>query len=181
MRFFSDVQIHSKWSRATSKNADIDHIALWARKKGITVVGTGDFTHPAWLSEIKEKLVNPPSRGCLNCAPIFKNGWMSTARRPAENAPVRFMLEVEISTIYKKWDKVRKVHHLIFVPDLEAADKLVARPVQNRQSQIRRAAYSGAGFARPAGNHAGERTRFLPDPGACVDAVVCRAGVQIRF
>lgn len=125
MRFFSDVQIHSKWSRACSKNADIDHMALWARKKGITVLGTGDFTHPAWLAEIKEKL-EPAEPGLYKLRPDIQ-AWVDD-RSPAacRHAPIRFMLEVEISTIYKKWDKVRKVHHLLLVPDLEAADALVA-------------------------------------------------------
>ena len=125
MRFFSDVQIHSKWSRACSKNADIDHIALWARKKGITVVGTGDFTHPAWLAEIREKL-QPAEPGLYELRPDIRKRVDGHSPAACRDAPVRFMLEVEISTIYKKWDKVRKVHHLLFAPDLEAADKLVA-------------------------------------------------------
>ncbi len=124
MRFHVDVQIHSKYSRATAKNADIEHLALWARKKGITVLGTGDFTHPAWLAEIKDKLV-PAEPGLFRLNPDLER-WVE-ARAPAACAgPMRFMLEVEISTIYKKADKVRKIHHLIFVPDLAAADRLVA-------------------------------------------------------
>ncbi len=125
MRFFSDVQIHSKWSRACSRNADIDHMALWARKKGITVVGTGDFTHPAWLAEIKEKL-EPAEPGLYKLRPELQRWVDEHSPAACRPAPVRFMLEVEISTIYKKWDKVRKVHHLLFVPDLNAADRLVA-------------------------------------------------------
>ena len=57
MRFYADLHVHSKYSRATSKDCDLEHLSLWGRKKGITVIGTGDFTHPAWFSEIKEKLV----------------------------------------------------------------------------------------------------------------------------
>ena len=55
MRFFADLHIHSKYSRATSKNCDLENLTLWGRKKGITVIGTGDFTHPGWMAEIKEK------------------------------------------------------------------------------------------------------------------------------
>ena len=125
MRFHADVQIHSKYSRATSKNADLENIALWARKKGITVVGTGDFTHPLWLREIKEKLV-PAEPGLFRLRPEIEEAIYLKSPRSCANDTVRFMLEVEISTIYKKGDKVRKIHHLIFVPTLEAADKLVA-------------------------------------------------------
>ena len=57
MRFYADLHVHSKYSRATSKDCDLEHLSLWGRKKGISVIGTGDFTHPAWFSEIKEKLV----------------------------------------------------------------------------------------------------------------------------
>jgi DNA helicase-2/ATP-dependent DNA helicase PcrA len=124
MRFHADVQIHSKYSRATSRNADLEHLALWGRKKGITVVGTGDFTHPAWLAAIKEKLV-PAEPGLFRLRPDLEKA--IEAETPAAcTGPVRFMLEVEISTIYKKGGKVRKIHHLIFVPDLDAADRLVA-------------------------------------------------------
>ena len=57
MAFYADLHIHSKYSRATSKNCDLEHLAIWARKKGISIVGTGDFTHPAWIAELKDKLV----------------------------------------------------------------------------------------------------------------------------
>ena len=125
MRFHVDVQIHSKYSRATAKNADLENLALWGRKKGITVVGTGDFTHPAWLADIKEKLV-PAEPGLFRLRPDLERE-LERQTPGACAVTQRFLLEVEISTIYKKGDKVRKVHHLIFVPDIEAADRLVAR------------------------------------------------------
>ena len=124
MRFHVDVQIHSKYSRATAKNADLENLALWGRKKGVTVVGTGDFTHPAWLADIKEKLV-PAEPGLFRLRPELEREL--ERQTPAACAvPQRFLLEVEISTIYKKGEKVRKIHHLIFVPDIAAADRLVA-------------------------------------------------------
>jgi len=125
MRFHADVQIHSKYSRATSRNADLENLALWGRKKGVTVVGTGDFTHPAWLADIKEKLV-PAEPGLFRLRPDLERD-VERQTPGACAARQRFLLEVEISTIYKKGGKVRKVHHLIFVPDIDSADRLVAR------------------------------------------------------
>src|SRR5262245_49484338 len=57
MRFFADLHIHSKYSRATSSDCDLAHLAYWARRKGIRVIGTGDFTHPAWMAELRDNLV----------------------------------------------------------------------------------------------------------------------------
>lgn len=126
MKFHTDVQIHSKYSRATSKNADIEGLALWGLKKGITIVGTGDFTHPAWFAEIKEKLM-PAEPGLFRLKPEVEKRVLEQTPQACRNNIVRFMMEVEISTIYKKWDKVRKVHHLIFTPDWNSADLLVEK------------------------------------------------------
>ena len=108
MFFYADLHIHSKYSRATSKSCNLEELAAWAQKKGITLLSTGDFTHPAWFNEIKEKLI-PAGPG------VFK--------LPG-NESVRFLLSVEISTIYKKGDKTRKVHHIVFVPDFKSAENL---------------------------------------------------------
>jgi DNA helicase-2/ATP-dependent DNA helicase PcrA len=126
MPFYADLHIHSKYSRATSGDLDLPHLALWAKKKGVTVVGTGDFTHPAWLAEIREQLVPAEPglfrlRADLEAAVAAELGPCAVA-----GAPVRFHLEVEISTIYKQGDRVRKVHHLLYAPDLAAADRMVA-------------------------------------------------------
>ena len=107
MLFYADLHIHSKYSRATSKSCNLEEMALWAEKKGLGLISTGDFTHPAWFSEIKEKLL-PLGDG--------------TFKLKECKSPVRFILSVEISTIYKQWDKTRKVHHVIFAPDLECAE-----------------------------------------------------------
>jgi DNA helicase-2/ATP-dependent DNA helicase PcrA len=122
MRFYADLHVHSKYSRATSKHADLEHMAHWAAKKGIGVVGTGDFTHPAWIKEIKEKLV-PAEPGLFRLRPEIERE-IAERLPPACRTPVRFMLEVEISTIYKKGEKTRKIHHLIYAPDLDAAERL---------------------------------------------------------
>ncbi len=115
MFFYSDLHIHSKYSRATSRDCNLEQLALWAKKKGLSVISTGDFTHPAWFSEIQEKLV-PAGDGVYRLRPDIEK----TIFNPDED-PVRFILSVEISTIYKKWDKTRKVHHVCFVPDMQSA------------------------------------------------------------
>jgi DNA helicase II / ATP-dependent DNA helicase PcrA len=125
MRFHADLHVHSKYSRATSRDLDLEHLAWWAARKGIGVVGTGDFCHPAWAAELKGKLV-PAEPGLFRLRPDIEQGVAATLP-PACRAPVRFMLEVEISTIYKKGDKTRKIHHLIYAPDFETADRFAAR------------------------------------------------------
>jgi DNA helicase-2/ATP-dependent DNA helicase PcrA len=123
--FYADLHIHSKYSRATSRDADLEHLALWARRKGITVVGTGDFTHPAWFEEIRSKLV-PAEPGLFRLRPEIER---EVAQRlpPSCHGPVRFLLEVEISTIYKKGDRTRKVHHLLYAANLETAGRIRER------------------------------------------------------
>jgi DNA helicase-2/ATP-dependent DNA helicase PcrA len=127
MPFYADLHIHSKYSRATSGDLDLHHLTLWAKKKGVTVVGTGDFTHPGWMASIKEELV-PAEPGLfrlrddLEAAVAAELGPCAAAA-----APVRFLLEVEISTIYKQGDRVRKVHHLLYAPDLDRAERMVGR------------------------------------------------------
>jgi uncharacterized protein (TIGR00375 family) len=125
MHFYADLHVHSKYSRATSRDLDLEHLAHWAARKGLAVVATGDFTHPAWSAELKQKLV-PAEPGLYRLAPEIDAAVMRTL--PAScRTPVRFMLEVEISTIYKKGDKTRKVHHLIYAPDFPTVDRISAR------------------------------------------------------
>ena len=127
MTFYADLHVHSRFSRATSRNCDLEHLAIWARKKGIAVVGTGDFTHPAWRAELKDQLV-PAEPGLFRLRPdlerVVEDGLPPACR--GSHAAVRFMLSVEISTIYKKGEKTRKIHHLVYCPDFESADRLVA-------------------------------------------------------
>jgi DNA helicase II / ATP-dependent DNA helicase PcrA len=124
MGFHADLHVHSKYSRATSRDLDLEHLAWWAARKGLAVVGTGDCVHPAWLAEIKDKLT-PVGNGLFALKPeIEAEIWKSLP--PSCRAPVRFMLSVEISTIYKKGERTRKIHHLIYLPDFDAADRLAA-------------------------------------------------------
>ena len=120
MRFYADLHVHSKYSRATSKDCDLEHLSLWGHKKGITVIGTGDFTHPAWFSEIKEKLV-PAEPGLFRLRDDIEKEVV--AKLPGScHGITRFMLSVEISTIYKKGEKTRKIHHLIYAPTLKQVE-----------------------------------------------------------
>ncbi len=121
MVFYADLHVHSRYSRATSRDADLEHLALWARRKGITVVGTGDFTHPAWFEEIRQKLI-PAEPGLFRLRPEIERE-IDRRLPPTCQGPVRFLLEVEISTIYKKGDRTRKVHHLIYAANLETAGR----------------------------------------------------------
>jgi DNA helicase-2/ATP-dependent DNA helicase PcrA len=125
MRFHADLHVHSKYSRATSRDLDLEHLAAWACRKGIGVVGTGDFTHPVWCAELKQKLV-PAEPGLYRLRGDIEQAIAQTLPPPCR-ASVRFMLEVEISTIYKKADRTRKIHHLIYAPDFETVDRMSAR------------------------------------------------------
>lgn len=122
MKYYADLHIHSHYSRATSKDLDLEHLNLWAQLKGINVVGTGDFVHPKWLAELEEKL-EPAEEGFYKLKKEFaqKN---QTHVPDSCRADVRFVLTVEISNIYKRHEKVRKVHNLIWAPDFETAKKI---------------------------------------------------------
>lgn len=120
--YIGDLHIHSRYSRATSKELTPEHLDLWAGKKGINIVGTGDFTHPAWRSELAEKL-EPAEQGLY----MLKKEY--SLQRPSvlgQSSP-RFVISGEISSIYKKNGRVRKVHSLILLPSLEAAEVLSRR------------------------------------------------------
>jgi len=123
MKFIGDFHIHSHYSRATSKRLTPEYLNYWAQVKGIKVIGSGDFTHPGWLKELKEKLL-PAEPGLFKLKDKFKqNDTLQIFPFPAD-AGIRFLLTTEISNIYKKYGKVRKVHNLIFVPDFATAEKI---------------------------------------------------------
>ncbi len=120
--FIADLHIHSKYSRATSKNCEPESLDLWARRKGIQLVGTGDFTHPAWREELRERLA-PAEEGLY----VLKDEFRLEEAGQVCAPPPRFILTGEISSIYKKNGRVRKVHNLILLPSLEAAETLAKR------------------------------------------------------
>ncbi|MBI4982229.1 MAG: DNA helicase UvrD [Candidatus Omnitrophica bacterium] len=105
MEFIADFHIHSKYSRATSKQMDVEHIAEFAKLKGITLMGTGDFTHHLWLEELKHNLEDSGNG-------LFKH------------KGVNFILSAEISSIYSKNSKGYRIHNLIFAPSFKAVDKI---------------------------------------------------------
>ncbi len=105
MEFIADFHIHSKYSRATSRNMDVKNLSEWAKLKGITLMGTGDFTHHLWLEELKNNLED-----CANG--LYKyNG-------------INFILTAEVSSIYSKKGKTYRIHNLIFAPSLQDVDKI---------------------------------------------------------
>lgn len=118
MKFVADLHIHSKYSRAVSKNMVLEELDRWADDKGILVMGTGDFTHPAWFKELKQKL-KPAEPGLFKLKKDLK---LKTIK--GTFADTRFLLSVEISCIYSRGGKTRRVHHIVFVPDLETAEKI---------------------------------------------------------
>jgi DNA helicase-2/ATP-dependent DNA helicase PcrA len=120
--FHADLHIHSRFSRACSKDCDIEHLAWWALRKGISVVGTGDFTHPAWAAELRETLI-PAEPGLLRLRPELEERLRRTSPRSCAGH-VRFLLSAEISTIYRDGDRTRKVHHLIYAPTFESAERI---------------------------------------------------------
>ncbi len=123
MSFIADLHIHSYLSRATSKDLTLEQLHRWAQLKGITVVGTGDFTHPRWFAELREKLV-PAEDGLF----ALREDLAREIHVPAAcSAPVRFLLSVEVSSIYKRDGKVRKVHNLAYAPDFETAARIATR------------------------------------------------------
>jgi len=126
VRFIADLHIHSKYSRACSKDCDLEHLTWWARRKGVTLVGTGDFTHPAWFDHLRETLV-PAEPGLFRLRDDLDREIARKLPPRLANEPVRFMLSVEISTIYKRGDRTRKIHHLIYVPGFAEAERFNAR------------------------------------------------------
>jgi len=109
MKFIADLHLHSKFSRATSKNMDLENLNKWGKIKGIKVLGTGDFTHPVWLNELKEKL-EPAAEG------LFKVR--------GSDSGTHFLLSSEISCIYSKRGRVRKIHIVLLSPSFEDCEKI---------------------------------------------------------
>ncbi len=120
--YIADLHIHSRYSRATSRDLTPEQLDFQARRKGIRLLGTGDFTHPAWREELKEKLV-PAEDGLYR----LREDCVLKPESGSEEDRTRFVVSGEISSIYKQDGKVRKVHSLILLPGLEEAEKLSAR------------------------------------------------------
>ena len=122
MKMIADLHIHSRFSMATSKEGTPENLDSWARKKGISLIGTGDFTHPVWREELKERLV---SEG--NGLYRLRDEYVKEESRKFPGEGTHFVVSGEISSIYKKNGKTRKVHNVILLPSLEAADAMAQR------------------------------------------------------
>lgn len=125
MVFLADFHIHSKYSYATSKTMDLPALATWGQLKGISVMGTGDFTHPLWRQELHQQLV-PAEQGLFQLQPHVQaavNAGVYTSCLGLQ----RFLLTAEIATIFRRHGKVYKVHSLIFAPSLEVVEKISAK------------------------------------------------------
>ncbi|OGJ50452.1 DNA helicase UvrD [Candidatus Peregrinibacteria bacterium RIFOXYB2_FULL_32_7] len=124
MQFIADFHIHSHYSRATSKEMDIVSLAKWGQLKGINVIGTGDFTHPRWFEELYEKL-EPAEEGLFKLKDKYAEQIQTQIPKSCQNE-IRFVLTAEISSIYKKNGKVRKIHNVIVAPKFEYVAKISA-------------------------------------------------------
>lgn len=123
MHYWADLHVHSRYAMAASKEITPEQLVFWARRKGLTLIGTGDLTHPGWRDELRTKL-EEAEEGLWRLKP-------SCELPPGSDLPmaptVRFVLAGEVSTVYKKAGKTRKVHHLILLPHFEAAERLAGR------------------------------------------------------
>lgn len=131
MRFIADLHIHSKYSRATSKDMDVDNLNRWAKIKGVKVLGTGDFTHPLWLKELKGKL-EPAELGLFKVKKksrprLANHDWLPNNGSSQEDKATRFLLSSEISCIYSKNNRTRKIHVVVLAPDFKTVEKINAR------------------------------------------------------
>ncbi|MCE5272815.1 UvrD-helicase domain-containing protein, partial [bacterium] len=127
MLYVADLHIHSHFSIATSGESDPVHLFEAAARKGIQLVGTGDFTHPGWREELAQSLEPDDGSGLLRLKPELEHQVRRRLSGPAAGATVRFILSSEISSIYKKGGRARKVHNVILMPSLEAATRLSDR------------------------------------------------------
>lgn len=121
MKAIADLHIHSRYSMATSKDGTPENLDLWARKKGISILGTGDFTHKKWREELKESLISTGD-GFYK----LKEERIAPEAFHMGESTVRFVVSGEISCIYKKNGKTRKAHHVIILPGFEAAERLAS-------------------------------------------------------
>jgi DNA helicase-2/ATP-dependent DNA helicase PcrA len=121
-----DLHVHTHYSRATSKNADLSGLYYWGKLKGINIIGTGDFTHPEWFAELRETM-EPAEPGLFRLKPELAAEIDKTLPETVRGNIIRFVPTVEIATIYSKGGKVRKLHQLLVAPSFEAVSEINAR------------------------------------------------------
>ena len=113
MEFIADFHIHSKYSRATSRQMDVPNLAVWAQRKGVSLLGTGDFTHHLWLQELKKYLQPQEKTGLY----LYQD--------------THFILSAEISSIFSQKGKVYRVHNVILAPSFEMVEEMVTFNIKN--------------------------------------------------
>jgi uncharacterized protein (TIGR00375 family) len=123
MKLIVDLHLHSHYSRSTSPDLTLENIYKWGKIKGINIIGTADFTHPLYLEEIKEKLI-PAEPGLFALREDLANQIDSQLPQSVRSNLFRFILSTEISNIYSKKEKVRKMHNMVLLPDIKSVDKL---------------------------------------------------------
>ncbi|MER5648154.1 endonuclease Q family protein [Streptosporangium sp. NPDC002524] len=126
MRFHADLHIHSKYARACSRDSDLEHLTWWAQRKGIALMGTGDFTHPVWFEHLRENLV-PAEPGLFRLRDEIDLDALGPRPTGVLPGQVRFMLSTEVSTIYRRGERTRKIHHLVYMPGFDEAAAFNAR------------------------------------------------------
>jgi len=115
MKFIADFHVHSKYSRATSKDMDVESMAKWASLKGVSLLGTGDFTHPFYFAELKQKL-KPLGNGLF----VMKKEY----HKDASQSDINFMLTTEVSNMFQQGGGSRRIHTMIFAPNFEVVEKI---------------------------------------------------------
>ncbi len=128
MKYTADLHIHSKFSRATSRDMTFDALAYWSKVKGISLLATADFTHPEWFFLTREKL-EPKGNGLFRLKNPQRPDWEPFRSVSLGPDDVSFILSTEISFIYSKKGRVRKVHLLLLAPDFESVEKINGRLV----------------------------------------------------
>ncbi|MDO5142842.1 MAG: endonuclease Q family protein [Eubacteriales bacterium] len=118
--YIADLHIHSHHARATSRESDLPHLVWWAQRKGIGLLGTGDCTHPAWRAALRAQL-EPAGEGVYALRPAYRLACATPGDAP------RLVVTGEVDTVYRRDGRSRRVHHLLVLPDLDAADALAAR------------------------------------------------------
>ncbi len=111
MALVADLHLHSKFARGCSKDLDLEHLVLWGEKKGLNLIGTADYTHPVWQAELKAKLEDDGS---------------GFQRLRGSDSSVRFVFSSELSSIYSRGGRVRRMHYVILLPDLAAVERFTA-------------------------------------------------------
>ena len=121
MRIITDWHVHSAYSRACSKDLTLENNAFWCAKKGVNVLGTGDFTHPKWFAELNNKL-EPAEQGMFRLRDV--NHPRPLLKKEGGEREMRYMLTAEVSQIYKRGDKTRRIHNIVMAPSLESVEKI---------------------------------------------------------